>query len=181
MNIRPSIESDKKEILHVHLQAFGKEEGPEIEQLVTNLFADPTALPIFSLVAEENDVIIGHILYTKVTVKGASDNLSAQLLAPLAVAPGIQSKGVGVELVSAGLRELKKAGTQLVFVLGHPDYYPRCGFSPAGAHGFDAPYPIPEKNAGAWMVQELKPGIIGIASGMVQCCEALDKPEYWRE
>jgi putative acetyltransferase len=69
----------------------------------------------------------------------------------------------------------------LVFVLGHPAYYPRFGFSPAGARGLDAPYPIPQKNAEAWMVRELRPGVIGDCSGRVICADALADPEYWRE
>ena len=66
-------------------------------------------------------------------------------------------------------------------MLGHPWYYPRHGFTPAGILGFEAPFPIPEKDADAWMVQELRSGIIGTVSGKVVCCDALNKPEHWRE
>jgi putative acetyltransferase len=72
-------------------------------------------------------------------------------------------------------------GVELVFVLGHPGYYPRHGFTPAGVLGFHAPYPIPEKNADAWMVQELHPGVIGRARGKILCADAINRPEYWRE
>ena len=68
-----------------------------------------------------------------------------------------------------------------MFVLGHPEYYPRYGFVSAGKLGFEATYPIPEKVADAWMVQELQPGIIGKIKGKVLCAKALDAPEYWRE
>ena len=70
---------------------------------------------------------------------------------------------------------------KLVFVLGHPEYYPRFGFTPAGRLGFGAPYPIPDELAGAWMVQALRSGVIGIISGKVICADALNKPEHWRE
>ena len=70
---------------------------------------------------------------------------------------------------------------KLVFVLGHPEYYPRFGFTPAGRLGFEAPYPIPDELAGAWMVQALRSGVIGIISGKVICADALNKPEHWRE
>jgi putative acetyltransferase len=69
----------------------------------------------------------------------------------------------------------------LVFVLGHPDYYPRHGFEPAGPQGLDAPYPIPAAHEDAWMVLALRPGVIGKLRGRVVCADALDKPEYWRE
>ena len=76
---------------------------------------------------------------------------------------------------------MRREGTGLVFVLGHPGYYPRFGFEPAGRLGFKAPYPIPDEAAEAWMVQELSPGFIGRVSGTVRCCEVLDRPEHWQE
>ena len=66
-------------------------------------------------------------------------------------------------------------------MLGHPDYYQRFGFIPAGAQGFEAPYSIPEEHAGAWMVQELCSGVIGRVKGKVCCSEVLNQPEHWRE
>ena len=103
------------------------------------------------------------------------------MLAPLAVHPDVQARGIGGRLVVEGLGRLKRAGVGLVFVLGHPGYYPRFGFIEAGANGFSAPYPIPPENAAAWMVQALRPGLLGAVPGRVVCADALDKPEYWRE
>lgn len=169
------------EILQVHKEAFGGEKGVEIRQLVHDLFGDTSAEPRFSFVALENGRVVGHILFTHVRVEGASKNLVAQILAPLAVLPRYQNKGVGSRLIHAGLEALQKNGVQLVFVLGHPGYYPRCGFIPAGQYGFEAPYPIPEEYAGAWMVQELVPGILGVEQGRVVCSDVLNQPQHWRE
>ena len=91
------------------------------------------------------------------------------------------SEGVGGLLIREGLKRLSEAGVDLVFVLGHPGYYPKHGFQTAGVLGFEAPYPIPEKDAGAWMVQELRSGVIGRVSGTVQCCDVLNQPQHWRE
>jgi len=92
------------------------------------------------------------------------------------------AKGIGGELIKEGLRLLSESDVDLVFVLGHPDYYPRHGFKPnAGALGFEAPYPIPTEHADAWMVQELNTGVIGTLKGKVICADELDKPEHWRE
>lgn len=88
---------------------------------------------------------------------------------------------LGGQLIKEGLSQLKKSGVDLVFVLGHPDYYPRYGFITAGVLGYEAPYPIPEEHADAWMVQELKNGIIGKVTGKIQCSEVLNQPEHWRE
>lgn len=181
MEIRRSTESDKTEINHIHIQAFGEQKGPEIADLVNGLLGDKTALPLLSLVAVENSKIIGHILYTKVEIIQTDEKVSAQILAPLAVLPEVQGQDVGGRLINEGLKQLKESGVELVFVLGHPDYYPRSGFKPAGVLGFEAPYHIPEEHAGAWMVQALSAGVIGKVSGKVQCSHVLDQPEHWRE
>lgn len=181
MKIRKSKESEKSKILNIHTQAFGKKEGSDVTQLVTDLFDDETALPMLSLVAVDCDRLIGHILFTKVEVSGSENPVVAQLLAPLAVLPEDQSKGVGEKLINEGLRLLKESGTELVFVLGHPTYYPRCGFIPAGEKGYDAPYPIPEEHAGAWMVLGLIGDVMNKNSGEVQCSRILNDPQHWRE
>ncbi|WP_439346591.1 GNAT family N-acetyltransferase [Vacuolonema iberomarrocanum] len=95
--------------------------------------------------------------------------------------PDFQGQGIGGQLIKRGLQWLSASGTDLVFVLGHPGYYPRYGFQPASPLGFEAPYPIPDKDADAWMVQALRPNVIGTVSGKVVCADVLDRPEYWRE
>jgi predicted N-acetyltransferase YhbS len=181
LDIRKSTEADRSDIEKIHTTAFGEEEGPEIVALVNGLFDDTTATPLLSLVAAEKDQLVGHILYTKAVLKGADTPVSIRLLAPLALLPDAQAQGVGSRLIKEGLNQLKDAGVDLVFVLGHPDFYPRCGFMPAGVLGFEAPYPIPDENAGAWMVQALKDGVIGRVKGKVKCADVLDQPQYWRE
>ncbi len=178
--IRETTDRDLPGLLKVGREAFGDDEGPEIVELITGLLADPTAVPLLSLVAVCDEKVVGHILFTRAEV-AAGEKVTASILAPLAVAPHLHKQGIGTRLIEEGLKMLSESGTDLVFVLGHPDYYPRCGFIPAGLPGFEAPYPIPEEVAGAWMVQELKPGIIGRVKGKVQCAGFLDRPEYWRE
>lgn len=165
----------------VHMDAFGREKGPEIAALVKGLMGDDSATPVLSLKAVEDNRILGHILFTKVKIRGAERSVSARILAPLAVLPEVHGKGIGGALIKAGLERLKASGVDLVFVLGHTDYYPRSGFAPADVRGFGAPYPIPEAHAGAWMVQALSEGVIGRVRGTVQCSKALDRPEHWRE
>ena len=181
MKIKKSSALDGTEIEKIHIKAFGEEKGSEIADLVHNLFNDETAMPLLSLVAVEGDQFIGHILFTKATLRQTTEPVSAQILAPLSVLPEIQSNGVGGQLIKEGLHRLKKTGVELVFVLGHPDYYPRYGFIPAGNKGYEAPYPIPEEHAGAWMVQELSAGVIGRINGKVRCSDVLNQPEHWRE
>lgn len=181
MRIRCAADADLAGIDDVLLSAFGAAEGPEIVALVAGLLADRTAQPTLSLVAEGDAKIIGHVLFTRAGLMPDHEDLSVRILAPLAVAPGGQGQGTGGVLVREGLRLLADSGVDLVFVLGHPAYYPRYGFRPAGALGLDAPYPIPERHADAWMVQALRPGLLGHVRGTIRCSDVLNDPRHWRE
>lgn len=177
MDIREAADSDLAATLAVENAAFGSTvEG----ELVRNLLNDPSAQPVLSLLAFINNEPVGHVLFTRVWLDSAP-SLKLSILAPLAVVPAKQKQGIGKALVKHGLQVLTEGGTDLVFVLGHPEYYPRFGFRPAGIVGFEATYPILEKNAGAWMVQELRPGVIGKYKGKIICADALNRPEYWQE
>lgn len=181
MKINTSTQSETSEILNIHSKAFGGQKGRTIAELVRDMLGDVTAEPTLSMTAIENETPVGHILFSNVNITDSAGPVVARILAPLAILPAHQNKGIGVELINEGLKRLKNDGVDLVFVLGHPDYYPRCGFIPAGVQGFEAPYHIPDEHAGAWMVKELQPGIIKKASGKVQCCDVLNQPEHWRE
>lgn len=176
MDIREASESDLNDVLLVEREAFG---GNSEAELVRELLEDPTAKPVLSLLAFKGDRPVGHILFTKARLSNSSQK--AAILVPLAVVPDSQKQGIGGKLIEEGLELLSKSGVELVFVLGYPEYYPRHGFQPAGSLGFDATYPIPEKDADAWMVRELSAGVIGSVRGKVICASTLNKPEYWRE
>jgi predicted N-acetyltransferase YhbS len=146
------------------------------------LLDDKTASPVLSLAAIESEEIVGHIIFTKVYIPDGNKAISARILAPLAVHPDVQKTGVGEKLIKEGLKLLKEDKVDIVFVLGHPDYYPRFGFVPKAEElGFKAPYPIPEEHADAWMVQKLSNGVIGRLKGTVQCSKVLNQPQHWRE
>lgn len=181
LRIRSATDADRAEILGVHKSAFGKEQGPEIVELVSGLLGDKTAMPLFSLVAEIGGRVVGHVLFTAVRLQSSRQSISAQILAPLAVSKEHQGEGIGGLLINEGLKQLAASGVELVFVLGRPDYYRKFGFRPAGVLGYEAPYPIPIAHEDAWMVQELKAGILGSAQGRIQCAETLDQPRHWQE
>ena len=178
MQIRITRDPDLSNILKIHTLAF---DGDDIATLVKELLDDPTAKPTLSLIAIDNEQPVGHILFSKVHLDDPEIANEMAILAPLAVVPEAQGRGVGGKLIEEGLRQLSESNVDLVFVLGHPSYYPRHGFEPAGRLGLDAPYPILEKDADAWMVQALRPGVIGSVRGTVKCAKALDKREHWRE
>ena len=177
MLIREATADDLDSLLEVERRAFG---GEEEAALVRALLDDPTADPSVSLVAIDHGRCVGHILLTAARVAGAGRPVSASILAPLAVLPETQGNGVGTKLVEAGLARLSKTGTEMVFVLGHPGYYPRFGFEPTGRLGLQAPHPIPRRNEGAWMVRALDEAPVSV-SGHVECAASLDRAEHWHE
>ena len=178
MQIREAVESDLNDVLLIERLAFGYDKEAK---LVRDLLHDPSAKPVLSLLAFKNDRAVGHILFTTARLSDTQDTASIVILAPLAIVPDAQKQGIGGKLIEQGLELLSKSGVDLVFVLGHPEYYPRYGFKPAGHLGFEAPYPIPDEYADAWMVQAFRSGVIGTVSGKVICADALNKPEHWRE
>ena len=178
LQIRGALETDLNDVLLIERLAFGYDKEA---MLVRDLLHDPSAKPVLSLLAFKKDRAVGHILFTTARLFGTRDTASIVILAPLAIVPDAQKQGIGGRLIEQGLALLSKSGVDLVFVLGHPEYYPRYGFKPAGNLGFEAPYPIPNEHAGAWMVQALQSGVMGTVGGKVICADALNKPEHWRE
>jgi predicted N-acetyltransferase YhbS len=176
MLLREATPEDRTEILQVHRSAFGREDE---SQLVENLLADPSARPILSLLAEEEGRIIGHVLFTSVTLLGPENPPAASILAPLAVVPAAQRMGVGRSLIERGCQLLAARGGQLLFVLGDPSYYTMRGFAPAFANGLRAPYDI-EPEA-AWMVRDLANRVSATLHAQVRCADALAPEQYWRE
>ena len=176
MHIAEASMMDLEDVLLVERLAFG---GDEEAELVRALLSDPSAQPLLSLLAREDEQPLGHILFTAARLDGPDCAVSVSILAPLAVVPGAQRQGIGGRLIEQGVQLLGERGVELVFVLGHPDYYPHHGFEPASRHGLAAPYAISPEDA--WMVRPLRRDVLGRMTGSVVCAEAMNRPEYWRE
>lgn len=178
LTIRETTKEDNETIYQVEEQAFGEVEEADLTE---KLLADPTAQPLLSLLAFAGDEAVGHILFTKAIIM-EQEQLSVMILGPLAVIPEYQKRGIGGLLIREGLQRLKTKQVDLVFVLGHIDYYPKYGFKPALPLGYQAPYPVEKGKEDAWMVQALRSDFpISDYSGTVRCCEEFMQPEYWRE
>ena len=178
IKIRPTIESDFDNIIEVEKRAFGDD---SVAKLTAELLNDKSAEPYISLLAFENDKPVGHILFTKCSINDIENCPLMHILAPLAVIPEYQKQGIGGLLIKKGLELLQKINSEIVFVLGHIEYYPKHDFIPnAERLGYPAPYPIPAKVADAWMVQPLTSKGLG-NFGQVICAKAMDVAEHWRE
>jgi putative acetyltransferase len=122
------------------------------------------AAPLVSLVAESDGAIVGHILFSPVTL-AARDDLAVMGLAPMAVLPERQRAGVGSALVRAGLDRCRALACPAVVVLGHPAFYPRFGFVPASRFGIRCEYDVADE---VFMAMELDPGALNFARGLVR-------------
>jgi putative acetyltransferase len=120
-------------------------------------------------VAVWEGVVIGHIAFSPVSIESDGPPAEGLALGPLAVLPAHQRQGVGAALTSWALDECRRQGHRLVFLHGHPEYYPRFGFQPAGRLGFECPFPSPPE---VFMVAELQPGALPERG-----CVVLDQPQ----
>jgi putative acetyltransferase len=163
--IRPERPADWLGVHHVTESAF--ETHVEVD-LIDALRRVPG---IISLVAEHDDAVVGHILFSPVTLSNHPD-LRIMGLAPMAVAPQHQRRGIGTALVNAGLERCRALGFGAVAVLGHAEYYPRFGFLPARQFGIGCEYDVPDD---VFMVLELRPGFLAGASGLIRYHDAFPR------
>lgn len=145
--IRPAIPRDFPAIRQIVRHAFNQDDEAN---LVERLRADGDAL--VELVSATDIALQGHILYSPLKIERDGEILSAAALAPVSVLPAFQRAGLGKALIEAGNAACADLGLSAIIVLGHPDYYPRFGFSAAAAESLQAPFSGP-----AFMALELRP------------------------
>ena len=117
-----------------------------------------------SMVADLDTEVVGHVLFSPVSVESVIVDVSGVGLAPLAVLPAHQQQGIGSLLVKSGIRTCRRAGFGFVTVLGDPQYYHRFGFQRALAAGLANEYGVD----GEFMVLELRPGLLSTLQGLVR-------------
>ncbi len=148
--IRDATPSDHAAIRAVLRHAFPADEEAK---LVEQLRADGDAL--MELVAATDTAIQGHILYSPLEIERDGVTVRAAALAPVAVLPAFQGRGIGGELIRAGNARCAALGLEAIVVLGHADYYARFGFSARTAESLQAPFSGPH-----FMALELKAGAL---------------------
>ena len=158
--IREERPEDVAGIRHVNEQAFGRPEEAHIVDMLRT-----RGKVILSLVAAQNDRIVGHILFSPVMIESEGGLFTVVGLAPMAVLPGLQKQGIGAQLVERGLELCRKTGYECVVVLGHAEYYPRFGFVPASRFGVKCEYDVPDE---VFMALELREGALEGRAGLVK-------------
>jgi putative acetyltransferase len=159
MLIREERQLDAARVRAVNLAAF--ETSAEAD-LVDALRRHVT--PLISLVAEDGEDIVGHILFSPVTL-ASEPEVTLMGLAPMAVMPSRQRQEIGSRLVREGLERCRHIDAAAVVVLGYPEFYPRFGFVPAARLFLRCEYDAPED---AFMVCELREGALKGLSGTIR-------------
>lgn len=165
--VRDESEADVPAVRQLNELAFGQ---PQEASLVEALRA--AAHPHVSLVAVESGEVVGHIFFSPVSIE-PEESVSPKAvnapmsmgLAPMAVLPQHQRRGIGSQLVREGLQACRRLGCGVVVVLGHPEYYPRFGFVPASRKGLRCEYDVPDE---VFMATELMPGALDGVRGLVK-------------
>ena len=157
--VRPETPADREAVRRVNRLAFGRDdEAALVDALRDRGYAR------LSLVAEVGGSVVGHVLFSDLPIVTAGGTVAALALAPVAVEPEYQKRGVGAALIRAGLAACREAGHRVVVVLGHADYYPRFGFSAKLAEALSSPF----SGRDSWMAAELVPGALDGVRGWVQ-------------
>lgn len=160
IEIRQETAEDVAAIRRVHLEAFTT---PFEANLVDRLRVEGAHM--LSLVALRNGRVIGHILFSPVSIECDHETLEVAGLAPMAVYPNHQRAGIGSALIRTGLEMLRGKGVPAVVLLGHPEYYPKFGFQPASVFGIHYGYRVPDE---AFMALELTEGALKNVSGLAR-------------
>jgi predicted N-acetyltransferase YhbS len=134
-------------------------------KLVGNLRKTDMFISELSLVAELDNQVVGHILFSPILIDNGQELFESLALAPVSVLPEYQNQGIGSKLINEGHKVARKLGFKSVIVLGHPEYYPKFGYKPASEWGIKSPFDLPDDNV--FMAMELTPGALNKVSGKV--------------
>lgn len=175
MQIREATIDDTEKIKDIYLQAFDDSEARTVSDIAVNLLNENPSVKIISLVAIENNEIVGHIAFSPVFLESTNEHFG-YILAPLAVSPKFQRNKIGSSLVKHGLDTISKIGSFIIFVYGDPQYYSRFGFKRETAKNFMPPYTLqfPE----GWHALNLN-SVVSHEGGKVKCVDSLNDPNLW--
>lgn len=171
--IRKETAADIQAINQLNQEVFGQAGEAKLVDVLRHNCRDCVSLVAIDADCAPDDParIVGHILFSPVSVQGSGPSARGMGLGPMAVLPSAQRKGVGAQLVKEGVATLNEEGWPFVILVGHPDYYPRFGFEPASRYKLYGPWPgLPDE---AFMVRVLDPVSMAGVSGKVHC-----RPEF---
>ena len=171
ITIRNEQPGDEAQIYQVNYQAFERKQEAEVVNALRTSCPEGV-----SLVAEEDGKLVGHILFTPTIIESEGKSIVGTGLAPVAVLPKYQGKGIGSALVRAGLEEMRAVGEPFVVVVGHPGFYPRFGFERASKYGILCEYDQVPDEAFMMVVydEEKLKGLNGVAKERPEFAVAME-------
>lgn len=167
IKLRKESKNDFESVFKLIEKAFEKEEHSDHKEqfLVERLRKSQAFIPELAIVAEVDNKIVGHILFTKLEIKNQSQSFASLALAPVSVLPEFHGKGIGSKLILFGHEIAKNLGYNSVILLGHENYYPRFGYERCEKYNIKMPFDVPAENC---MVMALTPnGLTGISGEVV--------------
>jgi len=169
ITIRQEQPQDLNAIRTVNRRAFGQRLEADLVDKLRQKYHD-----LLSLVAVMQNEVVGHILFTPVTIESANTAVRGMALAPMAVMPEYQRMGIGSELVRAGIEQLKKRECLFIIVLGHAEYYPRFNFEPASRYGIRSEWEVPDDTFMILVLNEFEmQSTSGVARYLPEFAEAI--------
>jgi predicted N-acetyltransferase YhbS len=160
--IRQELKEDHNRIKEINDQAFEQEDEG---RLVNKLRRKAQFIPELSLVAEVDETLVGHILLYPAKIISAHQKHTTLSLGPMSVLPEYQKKGIGGKLINEGLKRSKDLGFLSVIVVGHPEYYPKFGFTKASRWSIKVPFDVPDE---VFMALEIVEGELQDKSGIIE-------------
>lgn len=178
MNFSLFSKTQSQKVVDLFKSVFSASEGEAESQLiadfVANLIATTRPQDLIGCIAEDNEIIVGCIFFSRFTVPNGQ---VAFILSPVAVSTDIQGTGIGQKLIQYGLDHLRSLRVNLAFTYGDPSYYSKTGFEQINENIVKAPFSLSQPIG--WLAQSLDGQEIQAMSGTTRCVEALNDPGLW--
>ena len=176
MNIRIATRLDRDEIQGVYLSAFSESEREMVSKLAVNLLSEDTSPQTYSYVAETEGAVVGHVALSPILMDD-HEHWHGYILAPLAVKPDYQKRGIGSKLIERGMQQLLKMGAHILFVYGDPTFYGRFGFRADAADRYTPPFSL--QYPYGWQAITLNEYHLEKSPIKITCVPSLCAPELW--
>ena len=173
IKIREAQQIDLESIREVCLQAFPEGEQQLVAALAVNLLDEETEPETFALVADVDGGVVGHVAFSPVAI--GRPNWTGYILAPLAIKPDYQNRGLGSKLIETGIERLTARGVNVLFVYGDPEFYGKFGFTVETASQYQPPYDL--QYPFGWQAMVLNETDCSPAA--IECVSALRDPQLW--
>jgi putative acetyltransferase len=137
VTVRLMRDDEFESVCELSTRAFGSDE--RIRTLLVDLRSSWAWRDELSFVAELDGQLAGHVLFTSAFVDCPERLVDVLVLSPVAVRTDVQRRGIGAAMIRTALQTLNDRAEPLVFLEGHPSYYPKFGFRSASRLGFTPP------------------------------------------